>query len=173
MTALLDHLWQSSLFALAVGLLTLAFRNNAARIRFWLWFAASLKFLMPFALLTMLGERLAQLAPAPTLLIPPSVRELAPAAEKFSAPLQSLAAPPAPYLAELLFLVWLLGFAVMLAVRLSRWFKLRALVRQAHALPLAAPLEVKASQSLLEPGLVGIVRPVVLLPKDLLASLSA
>ena len=32
MTALLDHLWQSSLFALAVGLLTLAFRTNAARV---------------------------------------------------------------------------------------------------------------------------------------------
>jgi len=59
MTALLDHLWQSSLFALAVGLLTLAFQNNAARIRFWLWFAASLKFLLPFALLAMLGEKLA------------------------------------------------------------------------------------------------------------------
>src|SRR6478735_3326834 len=172
MTALLDHLWQSSLFALAVGLLTLAFRNNAARIRFWLWFAASLKFLLPFALLAMLGEKL---APAPVLpsLIPHGIRELAPAAEKFSAPVQALASRPAPHLAELLLLVWLLGFAVMLAVRLSRWLALRALVREAHALPLVAPLEVKASQSLLEPGLVGIVRPVVLLPKDLLASLSA
>ena len=38
MTALLDHLWQSSLFALAAGLLTLALSANAARIRFWLWF---------------------------------------------------------------------------------------------------------------------------------------
>ena len=175
MTALLDHLWQSSLFALAVGLLTLAFQNNAARIRFWLWFAASLKFLLPFALLAMLGTRLAQLAPAPVLpsLIPHGIRELAPAAEKFSTPVQALASQPAPHLAELLLLVWLLGFAVMLAVRLSRWLALRALVREAHALPLAAPLEVKASQSLLEPGLVGIVRPVVLLPRDLLATLSA
>jgi hypothetical protein len=34
MTALLDHLWQSSLFALAAGLLTLALSANAAHIRF-------------------------------------------------------------------------------------------------------------------------------------------
>ena len=56
MTALADHLWQSSLFALAAGLLTLALRRNAARIRFWLWFAASLKFLVPFTALVFLGD---------------------------------------------------------------------------------------------------------------------
>ena len=32
MTGRLDHLWQSSLFALMMGLLTLALRNNQARI---------------------------------------------------------------------------------------------------------------------------------------------
>ena len=88
MTALLDHLWQSSLFALAAGLLSLALSGNAARIRFWLWFTASLKFLLPFAALVFLGERLARLMPAPLL---PSLRVLAPAAEKFSAPAQVLA----------------------------------------------------------------------------------
>jgi hypothetical protein len=52
MPAVLDHLWQSTLFALCAGLLTLAFRNNAASVRYWLWFSASVKFLVPFSLIT-------------------------------------------------------------------------------------------------------------------------
>jgi bla regulator protein BlaR1 len=33
-----NHLWQSTLFAVVVGLLTAALRRNQARIRYWLWF---------------------------------------------------------------------------------------------------------------------------------------
>ena len=54
-----NHLWQSTLFAAAAGLLTLALRKNHARARYWLWLAASLKFLVPFSLLTSLGSRMA------------------------------------------------------------------------------------------------------------------
>ena len=39
--ALINHLWQSTLFALGAGLLTLALRRNGARFRYGLWFAAS------------------------------------------------------------------------------------------------------------------------------------
>ena len=45
-----NHLWQSTLFAVAVGLLTLLLRKNHARARYALWLAASLKFLIPFSL---------------------------------------------------------------------------------------------------------------------------
>jgi hypothetical protein len=48
----LDHLWQSTLFAGGAALVTLLLQANAARVRFWLWFAASLKFLVRFAALT-------------------------------------------------------------------------------------------------------------------------
>ena len=51
---LLNHLWQSTLFAAAVALLTLALRNNHARARHRLWLIASLKFLVPFSLLVSL-----------------------------------------------------------------------------------------------------------------------
>jgi len=54
-TALLDHLWQSTLFALPLGALTLLLRRHAASLRFWLWFAASVKFLVPFSVLMVLG----------------------------------------------------------------------------------------------------------------------
>jgi hypothetical protein len=34
--AMSNHLWQSTLFAVATGLLTLALRKNHARARYWL-----------------------------------------------------------------------------------------------------------------------------------------
>lgn len=57
--ALANHLWQSTLFAAAVGVLALALRKNQARARYWLWLAASTKFLIPFSLLALLGGYLA------------------------------------------------------------------------------------------------------------------
>lgn len=169
MTALADHLWQSSLFALAAGLLTLALRSNAARIRFWLWLAASLKFLVPFTALVFLGMGLARLMPAP---LPSSLRVLAPAAQKISAPAQALAPVDGADFVLPLLLIWLAGFCVILGLALTRWLKLRIIMRQAHALPLSAPVEIRTTASLLEPGLVGIFKPVVLLPRDLLAGLT-
>src|SRR3954469_3351971 len=44
---LADHVWQSTLFAGAVALLTLAFRRHRADVRFALWLVASVKFLVP------------------------------------------------------------------------------------------------------------------------------
>ena len=57
--ALVDHLWQSTLLAGAAGALTLLFRGNGAHVRYGLWFAASMKFLIPFSLLFALGSALA------------------------------------------------------------------------------------------------------------------
>ena len=54
-----DHLWQSTLFAVIAGLLTLAVHKNQARIRCGIWLAASLKFLLPFSLLVDIGRHLA------------------------------------------------------------------------------------------------------------------
>src|SRR5262245_27525616 len=55
---LANHLWQSTLFAVAVGLLTLMCRKNHAGVRYWLWFSASVKFFIPFTLLTALVDRM-------------------------------------------------------------------------------------------------------------------
>jgi bla regulator protein blaR1 len=41
------HLWQSTLFAGLAAVLSLAFRKQRAGIRYWIWLAASLKFLSP------------------------------------------------------------------------------------------------------------------------------
>lgn len=56
--ALANHIWQSTLFALMAGLLTLILQKNHARTRYWLWLAASAKFLVPFSLLFRIGSYL-------------------------------------------------------------------------------------------------------------------
>src|SRR6266545_5424495 len=67
-----NHLWQSTAFAAAVGLFTLAFRKNRAQIRFQLWLCASLKFLVPFSLLMSLGSHW-ELGPAAKKTAPPAI----------------------------------------------------------------------------------------------------
>src|SRR5437868_1942237 len=56
---LLDHLWQSTLFAAAAGLAALALRRHAAEVRFWVWFAAAAKFLVPFAVIAWAAQEMA------------------------------------------------------------------------------------------------------------------
>jgi beta-lactamase regulating signal transducer with metallopeptidase domain len=167
--ALLDHIWQSTLFAGGIGLLTLLFRRNSAAVRFWLWFAASLKFLLPFAVVAMLGEYLSRIFPAA---LPQSILAIQPAAERLSAPARLLGPSESINLAPLFVCVWLAGFALILGLRWLRWLRLRAVLAEAQELPMLAPVRVKASASLLEPGLVGILEPTVLLPAGLMARLS-
>ena len=57
LSAVVTHLWQSTLVAAAIGLVTLALRRNGAAVRHALWLTASLKFLVPFAALTALGAQ--------------------------------------------------------------------------------------------------------------------
>ena len=70
---LLNHLWQSTLVA---GLAWLAcatvLRAYGARLRFGVWLATSLKFLVPFAVLAEAGRDLA----APSLLTPSQSHQL-------------------------------------------------------------------------------------------------
>jgi len=42
-----NHVWQSTLFAGAAALLALMLRRNQAEVRYRLWLAASIKFLIP------------------------------------------------------------------------------------------------------------------------------
>ena len=60
-----DHLWQSTLVAAAAALIVVALTRNAARVRYWLWLAASVQFLVPFAVLTALGRRAGWFTPTP------------------------------------------------------------------------------------------------------------
>src|SRR5712692_9876480 len=67
---LTNHLWQSTLFAVVAWLLTVAFRKNRAQVRYWLWFSASFKFLVPFSLLMSLGSHLEGVPAAKQIAVP-------------------------------------------------------------------------------------------------------
>ncbi len=83
---LANHLWQSTLFAVVAGLLTLALRRNRAQIRYCLWLAASMKFLIPFSLLLMVGSYFGRhYAPAVAPSLVPA------AAEQITQPFMALA----------------------------------------------------------------------------------
>jgi len=173
MSFLFDHLWQSTLFAGALGFLTLAFRRNAAAVRYGLWFAASLKFLLPLSALLALGEFLFRRL-APSYSPAPVFHRLASAVQSLPEPHVSVPLPATaqPHLTEILLTVWAFGFVVLSAVWLIRWARLNAVVGDARSVSVASSLTVKASNALLEPGLVGIWRPVLLLPEDILTRLT-
>ena len=56
LTEIVNHLWQSTLVAAALAALAAMLRDDGAHARYWLWWAASVKFLVPFSLLSMLGS---------------------------------------------------------------------------------------------------------------------
>ncbi len=171
----LDHLWQSTLFAGVAGLVTLAFRSNAANIRHSLWFAASVKFLIPFAALSALGSYLFGFIASPVSA--PALFVLEPMARPFSAYTLTVAQAPGPdfthYATSVLLALWGVGFAAVSARWLVRWLGMRRVLRQAVDCAITAPVPVKVAPSMLEPGLVGIRRPVILLPHGITARLSA
>jgi bla regulator protein BlaR1 len=53
------HLWQSTLFVAAIALVAFFLRRRAARSRHALWLLASIKFVVPFSILTAAGAALA------------------------------------------------------------------------------------------------------------------
>jgi len=64
--ALIDHLWQSTLFGAAIWSITLALRSNSAAVRHGLWLLASLKFLIPFSALYLAGAAAGLVTPVET-----------------------------------------------------------------------------------------------------------
>jgi beta-lactamase regulating signal transducer with metallopeptidase domain len=171
-TALLDHLWQSTLFALPLGALTLLLRRHAASLRFWLWFAASLKFLVPFSVLMAMGAAVTYPV-APMLPDGPTLEALQNTAAPFTnAPAANVVPDGTTHWIMLLIATWAAGTLLGLLIWGMRWLELRALVRAARPLAMSAPLPVLTSSAPIEPGLIGIFRPVLMLPDGIQARLT-
>jgi uncharacterized protein (TIGR03435 family) len=175
---LTNHLWQSTLFAVAAGLLTVAFRKNRAQVRHWLWFSASFKFLVPFALLMTLGSHL-QWAPAAQKI---ATQIAAPAVSftmmQISQPFRG-ALPPAPstrgtrdWAVKAILAVWACGFASVALIRFRGWLRIQGAVRASTPLEIKATVDVRSSPGLLEPGVIGLVRPILLLPAGIAGRLT-
>jgi len=178
-------------------LLTLVLRKNHARARYGLWLAASVKFLIPFSLLIALGTHLArpraipQTGPGFFFAMEEVGQPFThPAAwsqtvEKSRRPAQDtglrygfIHALPA-----ILVAMWLCGFVMVLFVWYARWRRIVAALRQAAPLRegrevealrrlerlagIRRPIELLLSPSTLEPGIFGIVKPVLVWPKGI------
>jgi uncharacterized protein (TIGR03435 family) len=165
-----NHLWQSTLFACAAGALTLILRRNPARLRHWIWVAASLKFLVPFSLLVALGSHVVwRTAPVSTpsafSMVVNQVSEPFPAAAVSPSP--SPAAPTANWLPLILSIAWSAGFAGIACVWWIRSRRVAAMIRAGRPIELDIPIRAISSPSFLEPGVFGILRPVLLLPEGI------
>jgi len=179
--ALGNHLWQSTMFGLAAGILALFLRDNYARVRYWLWLASSLKFLVPFSLLVAVGSRVGwhrTFAPAPVAF---TIAQFAqPYAPIRPAAMASPAAfNPIPMFALAL---WCCGSAAVLIGWWRRWRRVARILdaaaplmegREVEALRrLDASIPILSSNALLEPGVFGIWRPVLLWPAGISKRLS-
>lgn len=164
--AVVNHLWQSTLFAGLAGLLTLALRKNRAGARYWVWLAASLKFLVPFTAVVALGTHLTWTT-APVRAVPRVATAIA-QGEAFVAPARwspaTRSGTDVPSPAPLYGIAWACGFVVVIFCRARQWRRMGRVVREAVALPMAGPIPVKVSPALIEPGVFGVFRPVLLLP---------
>ncbi len=146
-SAMLNHLWQSTVFAAVVAVAALLLRRNQARVRHGLWAAASVKFLLPFSLLVGLGGLLphgdaAEAVSAAQGVVYDTVDR---AGTPFSDAAMVLAGIPMvrtthgmsvrertmELLPEVLLGVWACGAVMVLLVWMVRWRRVRAILRRA------------------------------------------
>src|ERR1700730_2049083 len=132
LSALANHLWQSTLFVAVVGLLALSLKRNQARVRHWLWLAASVKFLVPFAALVALGGQFGWQSAA-SVVQPDVTFVIGAISQPFSRP-EVAAAPPAAsgvtVLPILLLAIWFCGGAMHLLTWWVRWQRVAVVVRE-------------------------------------------
>jgi bla regulator protein blaR1 len=181
--ALAAHLWQSTFFALAAGLMTAAFRGNRAQVRYWLWLSASLKFLVPFALLLNLGSYLQAWMPAASQVASQVASQITPAVswtiEEFSGPSVSRSLPQSTaatnaidWIPIAVLALWLAGFATVAFIRFRGWLRIRAAVRASATFGISEAgisetVEIRVSPCHLGPAVVGILSPVLLFPEGI------
>jgi len=187
---LANHLWQSTLFAAAAGVLVLLLKKNQAQAHYWIWFAASMKFLVPFSILISLGSRLASPVASGVRgydfleVISQPFSPVHPAQQAASAALALLLR----FLPALLLAGWFCGFAAVLFFWQLRWARMRAILRKATPIDSGRELEMlhrlektagnstkvrlMLSEAALEPGIVGIFHPIMLLPSGIAERLS-
>lgn len=189
------HIWQSTAFAVGVWTLTLAMRDRAARFRFSLWMAASIKFLVPFALLVALGSRWpgtdSRPSPDPRFYAVVQQIEKPFAAVPFQTPdlpITSHGVADWRRISILLLGVWLIGSFLMLARLARQWWVAHSLVKDSSPLEhgrevdvwdrtivkarIRKPVSIIGIRKGVEPGIFGVRRPVLMWPLGLSQILS-
>ncbi|HXT23845.1 MAG TPA: M56 family metallopeptidase [Candidatus Eisenbacteria bacterium] len=174
-----EHLWQSTLFGAVVALLMLPLKKNRAQIRYALWQIASVKFLVPFSLLVAVGNYLPWLRPpgkgTPGILFlirGPLGAGRAAVAEAGSGRTWIVPA--------VLLIAWAMGTLAVLVLWWLRWRRTMAITRGAASLRegrefdtlrglektsgMKQRVDLVSAAIPLEPGIVGLFRPVLFLP---------
>jgi bla regulator protein BlaR1 len=175
--ALANHLWQTTAVVAIVWAITSVLRSNSASLRFRFWLLASMKFLLPFSLLVAAGQHL---WPTRASTSPPQT--LGTIVTRAVQPYRALRANgtvelPSPTASRLriegiCLALWAFGACVVLVSWLRSWASLRCVVRRATLRTTISGVPVLQTSSLLEPGVFGIFRPVLLIPEDMLTRLS-
>ncbi len=163
---MINHLWESTIFVGVVWLLTYAFRNNRAPVRYGLWLSASLKFLIPFSLLVTAGSKVPVIPPTQVSLVMEEITQsLTPMA---SNPLL----PRTNYLPEILCAMWLCGFLTIAFSWFRSWQKVQRAVQAATPLQLNLPIKAISCSGNIEPGIFGVINPTLLLPNGIVDHLN-
>ena len=179
LTGLTNHLWQSTLFAVLAGLLTLAMRQERARVRYWVWLAASVKFLVPFEWLSALGSQLASLS---GITIVRGYRFYQ-AIEVVAGRTSGMVIPDFAGRASIVAGVWCLGIVAVVGWWCVRWRRISRTIRGAALLHrgrevkilrrvegklgVRRPIQIMKSTDATEPGVFGIAVPVLLWPEGI------
>jgi len=189
------HIWQSTAFAVGVWTLTFAMHGRAARVRFSLWMAASIKFLVPFALFVALGSHwhgtdsrlsadprfsaVVQRIEQPFAVVPFQTPDL---------PITSHGDADWRRISMLLSGGWLIGSFLMLVRFARQWWVAHSLVKDSSPLQhsrevdawdltmakarIRRPISIIGIRKRVEPGIFGVRRPVLMWPLGLSQILS-
>src|SRR5215469_10129729 len=171
---LANHLWQSTFFAGVAGLCALALRKNRATVRYWLWFAASVKFLIPLALLVNLGNQIGWHATQKVVQQPRFAVVMDQVTQPFTTPTPPPLLKNVPLLPSrvpsILFWIWLVGFTLSVVSWMRAWRRIRLAAHVASPLKVVLPgssVPVMSCSVPLEPCVYGLFRPMVLMPNGI------
>ncbi len=186
---LVDHLWQSTVCVALAGLLVLMLRKNRPQVRYWIWLSASLKFLVPFGALSAIGRQVTWPLAAPVMQ-PQVTIVIDTMSQAFSGPelplasaLPAVGSGIAGLVPAALVTIWFGGFVTVLLRWWADWRSIAEAARCASPLDhgrVAAALRgllpvfgfrksvvLAASNASFEPGVFGIVKPVLLWPDSM------
>jgi uncharacterized protein (TIGR03435 family) len=178
----LNHLWQSTLVAAIAWLACRTMlRLNSPAIRFAVWMAACVKFLVPFYVLVGVGHQLYQ-RPVVTLTRSQQVFDLVTGGSGLAIePFRTVRSPQAATFSPGALLtglaaVWALGTAVVLFQWLVSWWRIRRAAREAVPCDAFRGVPVLLSPALrqerIEPGVFGLWRQRILIPEGLETALT-
>jgi bla regulator protein BlaR1 len=192
-----NHLWQSTIFAALAWAVVQVLRKNSARVRYSIWMLSSLKFLLPLSLLIALGGHLS--SPAKLYVATVDVRVIEFVGLPFGpSPFQreslataTFATKPTPNQSAIgvVLTIWLVGAAAVVGSwlirmrrvweilgtsrRLDEGREIEALERAKSLRGFGGRIRCATTESVIEPGIHGVFRPILLLPSGVAERLGA